>query len=70
MKRALPLLCIAISLTIQAQRLYEMPENVESRVSSLENPNGFYLTGIMLLQLCGSSLILSLCRILKTSFSI
>src|ERR1700741_4745138 len=35
----LPIL-IASCLTTTAQQLYELPKNVESRLSSFENPNG------------------------------
>jgi len=40
MKKIFPFLLCHIMLAASAQQIFQMPANVESRVSSFENPNG------------------------------
>jgi len=40
MKYLFIILCLQTTITVQAQSLYEMPVNPQSRLSSFENPNG------------------------------
>lgn len=40
MKTIFTILCLHVTLLLQAQSLYEMPANAQSRLSSFENPNG------------------------------